>query len=155
MPHPEHDHHQVQQQALRQFTAALRRQHRDFGEPAHRKLAAVMGYSTATVTRLFRGEDPPKWAVVLAFLQALGTDPGVIEEYWRPRWAAMKNCIAPLPTEDFDTTTPDPQLPETLPVCETCGAVVADAEAHDRFHELFVPRQGRKWLKNKVTSMSA
>ncbi|WP_018683174.1 helix-turn-helix domain-containing protein [Actinokineospora enzanensis] len=127
------------QQAITDFVARLRQAHRGAGAPAHRRLAADMGYSVATVTRAFRTDGPPSWKVVTAMLTALGVPEDRIGGPWRRAWTDMMDVVDPITAPTVPARVIGLRAQEPVE-CDLCGALVADRERHTRFHREFAPR---------------
>lgn len=78
---------------LDDLTAALRRLHRDAGEPSTHEIAKKIKYSHTTVAQALKPTRRPTWPVLEALVKHLGGDLGVFRAYW----IAVRDIEDPLP----------------------------------------------------------
>ncbi|MET9230660.1 helix-turn-helix transcriptional regulator [Lentzea sp. NPDC003310] len=113
----------------------LRRAHRTDGEPSFDVMARRAGYSKATLHRVLKGRDLPKWDVLHAFLTACRVAEDEMSP-WKARWIEIKNLIDPIPAS---TTTGVPGVTAD-DSCDRCGLRIGNPDVHAAWHEQFVPR---------------
>jgi hypothetical protein len=78
---------------LRDLSAALRRLHRQAGEPSTRTISRAVGYSHTTVAQALNGSRCPSWPLLEKVVIYLGGTPA---EFLR-RWIDVRNAETPLP----------------------------------------------------------
>jgi hypothetical protein len=78
---------------LDELTAALRRLHRDAGEPSTHEIGKKIRYSHTTVAKALKGTRCPSWPVTEAIVAYLNGD---IEKF-RSYWVAVRDVQDPLP----------------------------------------------------------
>ncbi|MDX3661960.1 helix-turn-helix transcriptional regulator [Streptomyces sp. ID05-26A] len=114
----------------------LRRAHREDGEPSFDVMARRAGYSKATLHRVLKGADLPKWDVLRAFLTACRVAESEMSR-WKARWIEIRDLIDPIPASTAGALVTS-RVDE---VCDRCGLRVGDRGVHDQWHDQFVPRR--------------
>jgi hypothetical protein len=78
---------------LNELVAALRRLHREAGEPSTHEIGKRIGYSHTTVAKALDGTRCPSWPVLQALVEHLRGDLDAFKSYW----VAVRDAQAPLP----------------------------------------------------------
>jgi hypothetical protein len=79
--------------SLDELAAALRRLHRQAGEPSTHEIGKKINYSHTTVAHAFKGARCPSWPVTKAIVTYLDGD---LDEF-RAYWIAVRDALDPLP----------------------------------------------------------
>ncbi|MBC9728943.1 helix-turn-helix domain-containing protein [Streptomyces sp. TRM68367] len=72
------------------------------GKPTYREMARRANYSTSALSAAATGEQFPSLAVLLAYVRALGADPGE----WEERWASAKRAVEEQALEEAAAAEP-------------------------------------------------
>jgi transcriptional regulator with XRE-family HTH domain len=140
-----------------QFALALRQAWRRAGDPPYRHLAAALGYSPATISRIFDGRSLPRWKLVESLLECLGVVPDQVASVWRQQWIEAAEERRPIGAEADDalvTASPEQAHAENASElstskvsapsgntdsppgqeCRHCHAWTADLTEHQAWH---------------------
>jgi hypothetical protein len=111
---------------IKEFAVDFRELHIEAGSPAYSALADKIGYSKATISRVFAGEKLANWVVLKAMLKVYECDEQTVTA-WRRRWASIKRLTDPvLAAREL--------APPAKQTCEVCEEPVEDMDEHVKQH---------------------
>lgn len=111
---------------IKELAVDFRELHIESGSPAYSALADKIGYSKATISRVFAGAKLPNWVVLKAMLKVYECDEQAVTD-WRRRWAAIKRLTDPvLAAREL--------APPAKQICEDCEEPVENMAEHVKKH---------------------
>ncbi|GIF11710.1 helix-turn-helix domain-containing protein [Actinoplanes teichomyceticus] len=110
-------------------------------------LGGLVGYSKATLSKVFNGKMAPAWALVRKLGTELKVPQALVMQEWLPLWIAAdtyrhrkpsaSRATAPIPVETIPAAGPAAAVALTGPTghtCPKCGGWVVDAAQHANWH---------------------
>jgi transcriptional regulator with XRE-family HTH domain len=122
----------------------LRFAHRQDGKVSLDVLGAAVGYSKATLSKVFNGKMPPTWALVRKLGAELKVPQTLVMQEWLPLWIAADTHRQHKPTPAHADATPTVNdsadgtaaalNSPTGHTCTKCGSWVVDVARHTGWH---------------------
>jgi hypothetical protein len=108
------------------------------GKPPLSRLGTAVGYSKATLSKVFAGKMPPTWILVRKLGTHLRVPHHYIVQEWLPLWTAADMHRNRRPTARGSAPVPAPGSPmgdaRTGYPCPKCGSWVVDTTLHTEWH---------------------
>ncbi|WP_405879937.1 XRE family transcriptional regulator [Streptomyces sp. NBC_01136] len=108
---------------VEELAGALRDLRAASGLPTYRQMAARTHYSASVLSRAARGSQLPSLAVVKAFAEACGADPGPYEQRWRQARQAL-HADEPADEREATPARTRPVLEDTVPAASATSDTV-------------------------------
>jgi hypothetical protein len=138
----------IQADSVDDLVSGFRQALEDDGNPSLRDLARRIerdleygyGGSPSTLSRVFNGQQLPRWTLARAILRALSVSDDEIATTWRRRWVRARtrwndpNRDTFIDEEPSDALAADDLRPSGQE-CEACGAWVTNMDRHDAWHK--------------------